>query len=153
MPKQWSVEAWAERLRQAFDAVSAANGLPLIREVRGAAALAAAAELPERLAANTVFVAPASADARAGGDGGPQVATRSMLVVIALRDPRDDLGADGLTDLEAAVKAVECALVGWRPPGASAPASFVRGALHELRAETIWWQMTFRAPVFVRGGL
>ena len=125
-------------------------GRRLVREFRGAAALTAAASEPDRLSQNVAFVAPGG-DAAERGNGGPQVVRRRVLVVIALYDPSDRLGADGLTTLERAVEAICGALIGWHPPGAAAPAIYLRGELFAFARASIWWQMQFEAPTIVRG--
>ena len=134
---------WIERLRDGYAGTA-------VRDVRGAASLAAASEQPEALAADAVFVAPASETAR-DGDGGPQVVVREMLVVAALRDPSDALGADGMTELERVVAATHAALIGWRPPDAAALVVYRRGQLLRFERRSVWWQMMFAVPLLVRG--
>ena len=142
---------WVARLESRLGALEDARGRRLVREVRGAASLAAAAAEPDRLTDNRIFVAPAG-ETSTGANGAAQVTQREMLVVLALRDPSDALGGDGLTDLERAVDAATRALIGWRPDGAAGAVVFLRGALFDFRRQSLWWQMTFAAPVVVRGG-
>lgn len=124
-------------------------GRPLIHAVQGAASLAAASSEPGRLAANTAFVALGGDFARGPGERA-QVVERQMLVVLALRDVSDRLGADRLTDLERLVAALQSALVGWRPPRAQGLATFVSGSLLDFARQSVWWQMRFAAPVVIQ---
>lgn len=148
------VKQWARRLETAYLDHNAraepGRRIPLRPgDVQGAASLLAASDAPERLAANRVFVALSSDTA--SGSSGVQVVQREVLVVIALRDPSDRFGDDGLTDLERILEATTGALIGWRHKGAVGPARYLRGSLAAFQAKTIWWQTAFAVPVAARG--
>lgn len=141
---------WIARLQQTYPRVlDADNRSPLIRDVSGGASLTQLSAEPDRLAANRAFVAPASTTAEGAGSGNAQVVRREMLVVVALRDPTDRLGADGASDMERVVEATIQALVGWRPPNAISPVVFQRGSVLDFRAKSLWWQMLFSAKHFM----
>ena len=144
------MQPWIDRLAAAYRGLEAVESRELVREVRGAASLAAAASAPARLTENTVFVAPAG-DSAADSNPGLQVVMRRMLVVVALRDASDRLGGDGLSDLERAVAATLDTLLGWRPADAQGRVVYESGSLFSFEEQAIWWQMSFVAPVIVRG--
>lgn len=139
-------QSWIERLEEAYDEV------PAVRHVRGAISLAATAAAPKSLAAGTAFVAPAGDTGRNGEGGVAQLVDRRMLVVVALRDPSDALGADGMSDLERVVDVTVRALIGWRPPGAKGRVVYRDGSLFEFTDRTVWWQMNFAVPVLLTQG-
>ena len=150
------VKQWTARLETAYLDHNAraepGERIPLRPgDVQGAASLLAASDAPERLAANRVFVAPSS-DTAGGSGGGVQVVQREVLVVVALRDPSDRFGEDGLTDLERIREVTTGALVGWRHKQAVGPARYVRGSLAAFQSKTIWWQMAFAVPVTAQRG-
>lgn len=143
------VADWIARVEDGVKGVADHAGRPLIHSVQGAASLAAASSEPGRLAANTAFVA-LGGDAVRGPGERAQIVERQILVVLALRDVSDRLGADRLTDLERLVDAIQSSLIGWRPPRAQGLVFFVSGSLLDFARQSVWWQMRFAVPFVIQ---
>lgn len=122
-------------------------GKDLLREVKGAADLAAAMAEPRGLHAHTLFVMyerETVPDNRQGG----RLRRLTVATVLALVNYRDGRGDEGVSDLEAMREVVSHALLGWEPPGAAGAVSFEGGALADFGKRTLWWRDTWSVPAF-----
>ena len=118
-----------------------------MREVKGAADLAAAMAEPRGLHGHTLFV---MYEREAAPDNHQSNRLRRLTVgtVLALVNYRDRRGDEGISDLEAMREAVSHALLGWEPPGAAGAVSFEGGALADFGKRTLWWRDSWSVPAF-----
>ena len=123
-------------------------GKDLVREVKGAADLAAAMAEPRGLHNHTLFVMYDREAVSPGNHQATPLRQASLSTVLALVNYRDRRGDDGLSDLEAVREALSRALLGWEPPGAAGAVSFASGAMVDFDRRTLWWRDTWSVPVF-----
>ena len=135
------LRSWIEHLSEQ---VVAPN---LLREVKGAADLAAAMAEPRGLHGHTLFVMY-ERETPPDNHQANRLRRVGVATVLALVNYRDRRGDEGISDLEAVREALSHALLGWEPPGAAGSVSFEGGALADFGRRTLWWRDTWSVPAF-----
>lgn len=61
-------------------------------------------------------------------------------VVLAVTNRRSKRGSDNVNEIEHRREQVRSALLGWQPPDAEGPVTYLRGRLLGFGDGTMWWQ-------------
>lgn len=124
-----------------------AAALPVLRKVAGAADYATLTQLRDFTPPCAyVLLARERADAGHSGNAMPgtqvgvsQRASVSFGVVVAVRNFREQMGAQSAETLRPILGALRAQLIGWVPPGCGAPITLQSGGLKDYdRATTLW---------------
>lgn len=137
------------------DLIGRLQGTAPLREVAGVGELAALKALPPAHLLPAAYVLPLAeaADPAAGDAPGSvgQIVTVRFGIVLAVAASRPDpQGGAAVAEIDPVRRAIRAALLGWCPPGADSPISYVAGDLLSVEPSGIWWQDSYETQTIYR---
>lgn len=137
-----TIEAWTNQILQigAFD-----------KRVKGCASLAVASDRAQNTPSAWVFhLGETSSPNPAGVNATIQRVTQRVGVLLAVANHRDEIGEDGLSELERARVALLNGLVGKLLSGADDQVLHASGDMQQYNDSTLWWLDQFTATYMRR---